>query len=31
LLANGIEDEVALIAKALIIVIAVYVQQGRKE
>ncbi len=31
LLANGIEDEVALIAKAAIIVLAVYVQQGRKE
>lgn len=31
LLANGIEDEVALIAKALIIILAVYVQQGRKE
>lgn len=31
LLANGIEDEVALIAKALIIVAAVYVQQARKE
>lgn len=31
LLANGIEDEVALIAKALIIVVAVYLQQGRKE
>lgn len=31
LLANGVEDEVALIAKALIIVLAVYVQQARKE
>lgn len=31
LLANGVEDEVALIAKALIIVAAVYVQQARKE
>ncbi|MDU9004562.1 ABC transporter permease [Sedimentitalea todarodis] len=31
LLANGIQDEVALIAKALIIVLAVYVQQTRKE
>ena len=31
LLANGVEDEVALIAKALIIVGAVYLQQGRKE
>lgn len=31
LLANGIEDEVALVAKALIIVFAVYLQQGRKE
>ncbi|MEM6891318.1 MAG: ABC transporter permease [Pseudomonadota bacterium] len=31
LLANGIEDEVALVAKALIIVVAVYLQQGRKE
>lgn len=31
LLANGVEDEVALIAKALIILIAVYVQQARKE
>lgn len=31
LLANGIEDEVALVAKALIIVFAVYMQQGRKE
>ncbi len=31
LLANGVEDEVALIAKAGIIVAAVYVQQARKE
>ena len=31
LLANGVEDEVALIAKAMIIVLAVYVQQSRKE
>ena len=31
LLANGVEDEVALIAKAGIIVLAVYVQQARKE
>lgn len=31
LLANGVEDEVALIAKAIIIVAAVYVQQARKE
>ena len=31
LLANGVEDEVALIAKALIIVLAVYVQHTRKE
>lgn len=31
LLANGVEDEVALIAKALIILAAVYVQQTRKE
>lgn len=31
LLANGVEDEVALIAKALIIVLAVYVQQSRTE
>ena len=31
LLANGIEDEVALIVKAAIIVLAVYVQQGRRE
>ena len=31
LLANGVEDEVALIAKAFIIVLAVYVQQARKE
>ncbi|MEM5502967.1 ABC transporter permease [Ahrensia kielensis] len=31
LLANGVEDEVALIAKALIIVAAVYIQQARKE
>lgn len=31
LLANGVEDEVALIAKAAIIVAAVYVQQSRKE
>jgi ribose/xylose/arabinose/galactoside ABC-type transport system permease subunit len=31
LLANGVEDEVALIAKALIIVAAVYVQQARRE
>ncbi|MCL4129277.1 UNVERIFIED_CONTAM: hypothetical protein GTU68_040540 [Idotea baltica] len=31
LLANGVEDEVALIAKAIIILAAVYVQQSRKE
>jgi len=31
LLANGIEDEVALVAKALIIVAAVALQQGRRE
>ncbi|MSU91564.1 ABC transporter permease [Rhodobacteraceae bacterium 2CG4] len=31
LLANGVEDEVALIAKAAIILAAVYVQQTRKE
>jgi simple sugar transport system permease protein/ribose transport system permease protein len=31
LLANGVRDEVALIAKAAIILAAVYVQQGRKE
>ncbi len=31
LLANGVEDEVALIAKAVIIVGAVYLQQARKE
>ncbi|WP_419913068.1 ABC transporter permease [Hoeflea sp.] len=31
LLANGVEDEVALIAKAAIIVLAVYIQQARKE
>lgn len=31
LLANGVEDEVALVAKALIILLAVYVQQTRKE
>ncbi len=31
LLANGVEDEVALIAKALIILAAVYVQQSHKE
>ncbi len=31
LLANGVEDEVALIAKAVIILAAVYVQQARKE
>ncbi|MEP3198024.1 MAG: ABC transporter permease [Lentilitoribacter sp.] len=31
LLANGIEDEVALIAKAVIILAAVYIQQARKE
>lgn len=31
LLANGVEDEVALIAKAAIIIAAVYVQQARKE
>ena len=31
LLANGVEDEVALIAKALIIVLAVYLQQTRRE
>lgn len=30
LLANGVEDEVALIAKAIIIVLAVYLQQTRK-
>jgi simple sugar transport system permease protein/ribose transport system permease protein len=30
LLANGIEDEVALIAKALIIVLAVYIQNPHK-
>lgn len=30
LLANGVKDEVALIAKALIILLAVYVQQTRK-
>jgi simple sugar transport system permease protein/ribose transport system permease protein len=31
LLANGVEDEVALIAKAAIILAAVYLQQARKE
>lgn len=31
LLANGVADEVALIAKAAIIVMAVYLQQARKE
>ncbi|MEP4034817.1 ABC transporter permease [Roseibium polysiphoniae] len=31
LLANGVEDEVALIAKAAIILAAVYIQQARKE
>lgn len=31
LLANGVEDEVALVAKAIIILAAVYVQQARKE
>lgn len=31
LLANGVEDEVAIIAKAAIILVAVYVQQARKE
>ena len=31
LLANGVEDEVALIAKAGIIIAAVYLQQGRRE
>lgn len=31
LLANGIADEVALIAKAAIIIAAVYLQQARKE
>ncbi len=31
LLANGVEDEVALIAKAAIIVLAVWLQQARKE
>ncbi len=31
LLANGVADEVALIAKAAIIVAAVYVQQARRE
>lgn len=31
LLANGVEDEVALIVKAVIIVLAVYLQQARKE
>ena len=31
LLANGVEDEVALIAKAFIIVVAVYLQAGRRE
>jgi ribose/xylose/arabinose/galactoside ABC-type transport system permease subunit len=30
LLANGIEDEVALIVKAAIIVLAVWLQQGRR-
>lgn len=31
LLANGVEDEVAMVAKALIIVLAVYLQQTRSE
>ena len=31
LLANGVADEVALIAKAAIIILAVYVQQARRE
>ena len=31
LLANGIEDEVALIAKAMIIILVVYLHQGRRE
>lgn len=31
LLANGVEDEVALVAKAFIILAAVYIQQARKE
>ena len=31
LLANGVEDEVALVVKAIIIVLAVYLQQARKE
>ena len=31
LLANGIEDEVALVAKALIIILAVYFQQSNRE
>ncbi|WP_430474359.1 ABC transporter permease [Thalassospira lucentensis] len=31
LLANGVADEVALIAKSMIIVAAVYIQQSRKE
>lgn len=31
LLANGVEDEVALIAKAAIIVLAVWLQSGRRE
>lgn len=31
LLANGVADEVALIAKAAIIIVAVYVQQARRE
>ena len=31
LLANGVEDEVALIVKAAIIVLAVYLQQARRE
>lgn len=31
LLANGVADEVALVAKAGIIIAAVYIQQGRKE
>ena len=31
LLANGVEDEVALIVKAVIIALAVYLQQARKE
>ena len=31
LLANGVADEVALVAKAGIIILAVYIQQGRKD